>query len=287
MDLVTLAGSSPAPALAAKADLLAERLRAAAPLLIAYSGGVDSAYLSFAARQALASVWDGEAPPLLAIIADSPSLPRAALAAAQTFAARHDIPCRVLATSELDNPAYRANDGQRCYHCKNELFVRMRDELAARPGFRALAYGLNADDPVESRPGHRAALEQGVLAPLREAGLGKADIRALARGAGLDVWDRPAAPCLSSRLARGLEVTPTRLAQVEAAEIAVAKLGFREFRVRHHGALARIEIAAAEMEGALEPAMAARLAAAVRPLGFTWVTLDLEGYRSGSLNEGQ
>lgn len=276
---------APPHALLAKQEALYGRLRSAAPLLVAYSGGVDSAYLAFAARRALAADWDGAAPGVLAVIADSPSLPRAALAAALAFAAEHDIPCLRIATAELENPAYRANDRQRCYHCKDELFQRLRRELEARPGYRSLAYGINADDRLDQRPGHRAAVEHGVLAPLRDAALGKAEVRALARAAGLAVWDRPAAPCLASRVAYGTEVTAEILHRIEAGEAALGGLGFREFRVRHHGPLVRIEIAPAELARALDREMAARFTAIFKRLGFAYVTLDLEGYRSGALGE--
>ena len=247
-------------------------------MLVAYSGGVDSAYLAYAARQAAPGG-------VLALIADSPSLPRTALAAALAFARAHDIPCETLATQELENPDYRRNDPNRCYFCKDELFGRMAEELRQRPGFRTLVYGVNADDTLDFRPGHRAAGEHGVRAPLLEAGLGKAEIRARAQAAGLEVWDRPAAACLASRVAYGTEVTPAVLARIEQGEEALYGLGFRQVRVRYHQEIVRLEIARAELPRALDLAMADRLAAIFKKLGFRYVTLDLEGYRSGSLNE--
>ncbi len=257
---------------------LAAVLEECAPMLVAYSGGVDSAYLAYAARQAAPGG-------VLALIADSPSLPRSALAAALAFAAAHDIPCETLATQELDNPEYRRNDPNRCYFCKDELFGRMAEELRRRPGFRTLVYGVNADDQLDFRPGHRAADAHGVRAPLLEAGLGKAEIRARAKAAGLAVWDRPASACLASRVAYGTEVTAEVLARIERGEEALYGLGFRQVRVRYHQEIVRLEIARAELPRALDLAMADRLVEIFKALGFRYVTLDLQGYRSGSLNE--
>jgi len=253
-------------------------LRDCAPMLVAYSGGVDSAYLAWAAAQAT----PGE---ILALIADSPSLPRAALAAALQFAARHGIPCEAIASAEMDRPEYRRNAPDLCFHCKDELFSAMEGELARRPRFRTLVYGVNADDQLDFRPGHRAAAAHGVRAPLLEAGLGKAEIRARARAAGLEVWDRPAEACLASRVAYGIAVTPEVLARIEEGEEALHGLGFRQVRVRFHQEIVRIEIARGELERALNQEMAERLAGIFKRLGFRYVTLDLEGYRTGSLNE--
>ena len=249
-----------------------------APMLVAYSGGVDSAYLAWAARQAAPGG-------VLALIADSPSLPREALQTALGFAREHDIPCEVIATREMENPAYRRNASDRCFHCKDELFQLMAAERERRGGYRTLVYGVNADDALEFRPGHRAATLHGVRAPLREAGLDKAEIRRRAQTAGLGVWDQPAAACLASRVAYGEAVTPELLGRIERGERALHRLGFRQVRLRAHGAIARIEIARPELARALTLEMADQLAAALKGLGFTYVALDLEGYRSGALNE--
>jgi len=246
--------------------------------LVAYSGGVDSAFLAYAAQQAA----PGQ---VLALIADSPSLPRSALRAALAFAAAHHIPCETIATAEMEKPEYRRNDTNRCYFCKDALFERMEEELAKRPQFRSLAYGVNADDRLDFRPGHRAAHEHGVRAPLLEAGLGKAEVRARARAAGLEVWDRPAAACLASRVAYGQEVTPEVLARIEAGEEALYGLGFRQVRVRVHQQIVRLEIAREELPRALDLQMADRLTHIFKGLGFHYITLDLQGFRSGALNE--
>ena len=261
-----------------KQAALRAALRAGGAVLVAYSGGVDSAFLAWSAHEALG---DG----MLALIADSPSLARAELRGALDFAARHGIPCETIATHEGERAEYRRNAPDRCFFCKDELFARMEEELRRRPGFRALAYGLNCDDRHDFRPGQRAAELRHVRTPLVEAGLGKAEIRALARAAGLEVWDKPAAPCLASRVAYGIEVTPAVLAKVEAAEAAVRALGFREFRVRYHGEMARLEVAAEELARAHEATMSAALAEAIRDAGFRFATVALEPLRSGSLNQ--
>ncbi len=221
---------------------------------------------------------------MLAVIADSASLPRAELAAALAFTARHRIPTHILPTSELDNPDYQRNDSQRCFHCKDELFTRMETERAAR-GFRHLAYGMNLDDRGEFRPGQKAASQHNALAPLVTAQLTKAEIRQLAHEAGLELWDKPASACLSSRIEYGRPVTRENLAQVEQAEEALHVMGFRQVRVRHHGDLARIEIARPELPRALDVEVLDRITAALRPLGFLYITLDTQGYRSGSMND--
>jgi pyridinium-3,5-biscarboxylic acid mononucleotide sulfurtransferase len=186
-------------------------------------------------------------------------------------------------THEMENPAYRANAGDRCYYCKDELF-NVLDELAKERGFAMVAYGVNADDTSDFRPGHRAATEHRVLAPLLEANMNKAEIRALSQRAGLPTWDRPASACLSSRLPYGTEVTPERLMLIESGEAILRELGFRQFRVRLHDKLARIEIAAEELPLAMTPEMGAAISRRFKAAGFLYAALDLEGYRQGSLN---
>lgn len=255
---------------------LEERLRALGPVMIAYSGGVDSAFLAATAHRALGDR-------MLAVLADSPSLARRDMEQAKSFAQTHGIPLRVIQTEELQNPEYQRNDASRCFHCKTELFESMQ-KLGLELGFAQIAYGMNADDRRDYRPGQRAAEEHEVLAPLAEAGLTKQDIRTLAREAGYALWDRPAAPCLSSRVEYGRTVTREVLEQVERGEESLRQLGFREFRVRHHGELARVEISRAEMTRALTLEMMDRISAELRKIGFQYVTLDCTGFRSGSLN---
>jgi uncharacterized protein len=262
--------------LSLKNELLQTRLSAMGRLLVAYSGGVDSAYLAWAAHQAL-----GEN--MLAIIADSPSLARTQLADAVAFANEQSIPLEVVATAELDRPEYVRNDAQRCFFCKDELFTLM-EELRAARGFDAIAYGVNLDDQGDFRPGQRAAIAHHIVAPLLNCGLTKNDIRSLARSAGLRIWDKPASACLSSRIEYGRPVTREALAVVEKGENALRELGFRQFRVRHHGDIVRIEVAREELDRALDPTMAAEFTRAFKKLGFKFVTLDLEGFRSGSMN---
>ena len=201
----------------------------------------------------------------------------------EKFVAHTGVRHEFVETHELENPAYRANAGDRCYYCKDELF-NVLDDLAKARGFAAVAYGVNADDTSDFRPGHRAAAEHQVLAPLLEAGMTKADIRGLSRRAGLPTWDRPASACLSSRLPYGTEVTPERLLLVENGEAILRELGFRQFRVRLHDKLARIEIAPEELPAAMMPEMGAMIAQRFKAAGFLFVAIDLEGYRQGSLN---
>lgn len=245
-------------------------------LLVAYSGGVDSAYLAWAAHDVL-----GEG--MLAVIADSPSLARKQLEDAVSFAQERGIPLEVIATGELERPEYVRNDSQRCFFCKDELFTLMEGLREAR-GFDAIAYGVNRDDQGDFRPGQKAAGAHHVAAPLLEAGLSKEEIRTLAREAGLRVWDKPASACLSSRIEYGRPVTREALAVVEKGEEELRRLGFRQVRVRHHGEIVRIEIAREELARALNPEMAAQFTRIFKELGFRFVTLDLEGFRSGSMN---
>jgi pyridinium-3,5-biscarboxylic acid mononucleotide sulfurtransferase len=256
-----------------KREALYTRLRNIGRLMVAYSGGTDSAYLAYAAHAVL-----GEE--MLAVIADSPSLARADLNSAIDFATTHAIPLRIVQTNELAAPDYVRNSSDRCFHCKDELF-RVMSSIREYP---AVAYGMNLDDIGDFRPGQRAALHHHVLAPLAEAGLTKSEIRDLARQAGLSIWDRPASACLSSRIAYGLPVTRETLDRIEQGEAFLASLGLRQFRVRHHDEIARIEIDRAEMEQLFSLAIYDRIVATFKSLGYKFVTLDLEGFRSGSMN---
>ena len=260
-----------------KRERLYDRLRALGSVLVAYSGGIDSAYLAWAAYQ----VMGGQ---MLGVIADSASLSRSHLKDALLFAAENGIPLQTVHTAELEHENYAVNGADRCFHCKDELFTVLEAERE-RLGFAAVAYGLNTDDKREFRPGQKAAAAHRVAAPLADAGLGKDEIRALAQAAGLRVWDKPASACLSSRIEYGRRVTPEVLRMVEDAEEALFGLGLRRVRVRHHGTIARVEIAEDEMASALNPDMFRRMGAAVKAAGFHYVAVDCEGYRSGSMNE--
>ena len=260
----------------AKLHALEGQLRSLGTLMVAYSGGVDSAFLAATAHRVLGSR-------MLAVLADSPSLARRDMEQAQAFAKEHGIALRVIQTEELDKPEYQRNDADRCFHCKTELFDSMQS-LAAELGMTHIAYGMNADDTRDFRPGQRAAQQHEVLAPLAAAGLTKQEIRALAKTAGYTLWDRPAAPCLSSRVEYGRPVTREVLEQVERSEESLRRLGFREFRVRHHGELARVEIARTELPRALAMDMLDAITAELRQAGFKYVTLDTTGFRSGSMN---
>lgn len=259
-----------------KRAVLDATLRGYGRTLVAYSGGVDSAFLAWSAFQALG----GE---MLAVIADSASLARTQFEDALAFAHEQCLPLEIIQTAEMDRPEYLRNDGARCFYCKDELFTLLESLRAAR-GFRTIAYGVNLDDQGDFRPGQRAAAEHRVAAPLLEAGLTKQEIRELARGAGLRIWDKPASACLSSRIEYGRPVTREALSAVEQGEDALRALGFRQVRVRHHGEIVRIEIAREELPRALDASMAAELARIFKELGFKFVTLDLEGFRSGSMN---
>ena len=255
--------------------LLAE-LRELPSVIVALSGGTDSAYLAWAARQAL-----GER--ALSVTAVSASLPASERSEVESFVRRHDIAHEFIHTEELENPLYVVNSPDRCYHCKDELFTKL-DQLARQRGIAAVAYGVNLDDQGDFRPGQQAAREHRVLTPLLDAGLSKAEIRELSRRANLETWDKPAAACLASRIAHGVEVTEENLKQVEQGEAALRALGFRKVRARYHGELVRIEIAAEELPRALTPEMTQKFAEIFKGLGFKFVTLDLEGYRQGSFN---
>ena len=259
-----------------KERILLESLSAQDSLLVAFSGGADSAYLAWAAHRALG-------PRALAVTALSPSFSAHDRRQAEEFIRQTGVRHEWMETEEFSNPLYVANGPDRCYHCKAELFTEL-EHLAAARGLSAIAYGINADDTSDFRPGHRAAAEHRILAPLLDARLTKAEVRELSRRAGLATWDRPASACLSSRVPYGTPVTPEVLARIERGEAILRELGFRQFRVRYHDALARIEIAPDELPRALTAEMMRVLTDGFKSIGFTYVTLDLEGYRQGSLN---
>ena len=273
----TIPSTTTSSALAEKGRRLHGILAGYQSVLIAFSGGVDSAYLAVAASTALGDR-------ALAVTADSASYPdshrRLALSIASDFGFAHEV----IHTSELERPEYRANPANRCYYCKDELYGRLT-ALANERGLAVVVDGNNADDRGDYRPGRQAAREYGVKSPLDEAGLTKDDIRELARAAGLESWNEPASACLSSRIPYGTEVSDEKLRQIEQAETVLRDLGFRVFRVRHHDSVARLEIARSEMARALDPEVNARLVAALKELGYQYVSLDLQGYRLGSLNE--
>jgi uncharacterized protein len=273
--VAVIAASGAADAMA-KLRALEARLEQLGSLMVAYSGGVDSAFLAGTAHRVLGNR-------MLAVLADSPSLARRDMEQACAFASDLNMPLHVVATDELERPEYARNDANRCFHCKDELFAVM-EALGSKLGFSRIAYGMNADDTRDFRPGQRAAVEHSVLAPLAEAGLTKIEVRALAKAAGYSLWDRPAAPCLSSRVEYGRAVTREVLEQVEKAEESLRRLGFRELRVRHHGEVARVEIARAELPRALSMEMMDSISAALRQAGFQYVALDCEGFRSGAMN---
>jgi uncharacterized protein len=263
--------------LAAKEAHLHARLEEFESLLIAYSGGVDSAFLALAASRVLPGR-------LLCVTADSPSYPRRHRELAERIARDFQLPHVFIETSEMERPEYRANPANRCYYCKTELYEHL-SELATARGFAAIADGSNADDRGDYRPGRQAAREFGVKSPLDDAGLTKAEIRELSRRAGLPTWDEPASACLSSRIPYQSEVTVSKLSMIEQAEEALHRHGFRVCRVRHHETVARLEIGRDEMARALDPAVAQALVSELKAIGYQYVCLDLQGYRTGSLNE--
>jgi uncharacterized protein len=261
---------------AKKLAALEARLGSLGSVMVAYSGGVDSAFLAATAHRVLGDH-------MIAVLADSPSLARRDLEIAQAFAQERGMPLHIVETSELERPEYQRNDANRCFHCKDELFAVMA-QLGGKLGYTNIAYGMNADDTRDYRPGQRAAERHAVLAPLAEAGMSKDDVRMLSKAAGYSLWDRPAAPCLSSRVEYGRAVTREVLAQVEQGEDSLRRLGFSEMRVRHHGELARVEIARSELARALTLEMLDAITAALKEAGFKYVTLDCAGFRSGSMN---
>lgn len=263
--------------LQAKEQALHGLLAELGSVVVAFSGGADSAYLAHASHHVLGTR-------ALAVTAESASYPDAHRQLALRVAREFAIPHEIIRTEELARPEYRANPANRCYFCKDELYSHL-SALARARGFAAVVDGSNADDRGDYRPGRQAAREHGVRSPLDEVELSKEEIRALSHSAGLPTWDVPASACLSSRIPYGSEVTEEKLRMIEAAETVLRELGFRVFRVRHHDTLARLEIARDEMPRALEPSVAGQLTRELRALGYQHITVDLQGYRLGSLNE--
>ena len=262
---------------ASKEHELNDLLRSFGSVIVAFSGGTDSAYLAYVASMAL-----GER--ALAVTGDSASYPTFQRELADRITAEFGIRHEIILTDEFEDLNYTSNPPNRCYYCKSELYTKL-DQLARARGLKVICDGTNADDVGDYRPGRQAARELGVRSPLLECEMTKSDIRELSRRAGLATWNEPASACLSSRVPYGQVVTIEKLSMVDKAEIALKRLGFRQVRVRHHGDVARIEVAEEELPRALDPEMAHRMSTALKALGFKYVTLDLDGYRTGSLNE--